>query len=86
MPLPGGGTTRIKRDQSLSSNPTSRSISIQWAMVHFGGMGSPNIYNISVAPNGALVAPSVPAQPKGDLATRVEAVSPSSISAFFSVG
>ena len=46
MPLPGGGTTRIKRDQSLSSNPTSRSISIQWAMVHFGGMGSPNIYII----------------------------------------
>src|SRR5216683_3432113 len=45
MPLPGGGTTRIKRDQSLSSNPTSRSISIQWAMVHFGGMGSPNIYH-----------------------------------------
>jgi len=44
MPLPGGGTTRIKRDQSLSSNPPSRSISIRWAMVHFGGMGSPNIY------------------------------------------
>ncbi len=44
MPLPGGGTTRIKRCQSLSSNPTSRSISIQRAMVHFGGMGSPNIY------------------------------------------
>ena len=47
MPLPGGDTTRIKRDQSISSNPTPRSISIQWAIVHFGGAGSPNIYKES---------------------------------------
>jgi hypothetical protein len=44
MPLPGGGTTRIKRCQSIWSNHTPRSMSIRWAMVHFGGMGSPNIY------------------------------------------
>ena len=44
MPLPGGGTTRIKRCQSIWSNHTPRSMRIRWAMVHFGRMGSPNIY------------------------------------------
>src|SRR6266571_1079094 len=44
MPLPGGGTTRIKRCQSIWSNHTPRSMRIRRAMVHFGGMGSPNIY------------------------------------------
>ena len=44
MPLPGGGTTRIKRRQSIWSNHTPRSMRIRWAMVHFGRMGSPNIY------------------------------------------
>jgi hypothetical protein len=44
MPLPGGGTTRIKRCQSIWSNHTPRSMRIRWAMVHFGRTGSPNIY------------------------------------------
>src|SRR5712691_4282294 len=58
MPLPGEGTTRIKRDQSLSSNPTSRSISIQWAMVHFGGMGSPNIYSQPALSSSIIFIPT----------------------------
>ena len=45
MPLPGGGTTRIKRCQSIWSNHIPRSMRIRWAMVHFGRMGSPNIYD-----------------------------------------
>ena len=45
MPLPGEGTTRIKRCQSIWSHHTPRSMRIRWAMVHCGGMGSPNIYN-----------------------------------------
>ena len=49
MPLPGGSTTRIKRCQSIWSNHTPRSMSIRRAMVHFGGMGSPNIYLPEIA-------------------------------------
>src|SRR5207237_3469093 len=47
MPLPGEGTTRIKRCQSIWSNHTPRSMRIRWAMVHCGGMGSPNIYTLT---------------------------------------
>jgi hypothetical protein len=38
---------------------------------------------LRAAPDGTLVATSVPAQPNGDLETHVEAASASSIGAFF---
>src|SRR5712671_2663385 len=64
MPLPGGGTTRIKRCQSIWSNHTPRSMSIQWAMVHFGGMGSPNIYSASVDSRALACAAGSAAHPR----------------------
>ena len=56
MPLPGGGTTRIKRCQSIWSNHIPRSMRIRWAMVHFGRMGSPNIY-IYKTRNQLIISP-----------------------------
>jgi hypothetical protein len=57
MPLLGGGTTRIKRGQRIWPNHTPGSMSIRWATVHFGVMGSPNIYVLEAIrhwPYGAL--------------------------------
>ncbi|HZC00427.1 MAG TPA: hypothetical protein VE844_03405, partial [Gammaproteobacteria bacterium] len=39
------GRTRIKRGLRIWPNHTPGSMSIRWATVHFGVMGSPNVYH-----------------------------------------